>query len=143
MGDIQECRDYGALAEVWLASVRATHKFLSEEDMDFYYRKLPAEYMPCVRLYAIKSVSGKCMAFIGLSDDNIEMLFVHPDYMGQGYGSSLLTFACKEKGIRKVDVNEQNTGAFHFYQKHGFSVLGRDDKDGEGKPYPILHLKLT
>lgn len=71
----------------------------------------------------------------------IEMLFSHPDVMGKGYGSRLLRFAVEHKGVSKVDVNEQNQRALGFYQKHGFRVTGRDAFDGEGKPYPILHLE--
>ncbi len=134
--------DFHALTGVWLESVRATHDFLSEEDIRFYHQRLRTEYMPYVEIHALKNSTGDWIAFIGLSADNIEMLFVHPDEMGKGYGTSLLEFAIKEKGILKVDVNEQNRNALKFYQKHGFSIVGRDATDGEGKAYPILHMKL-
>ncbi len=135
--------DYEVLVGVWLESVRATHDFLSEEDVDFYHHRILTEYMPNVEIYAIKNINGNWCAFIGLSPDNIEMLFVHPEEMGKGYGTALLEFAVKEKGIIKVDVNEQNQRALGFYQKHGFSIVGRDATDGEGKPYPILHMELS
>lgn len=139
---IQQCSDYDALTAVWLASVRATHDFLTEEDVEFYHNKLPTEYMPHVNLFALKDNNGAWCAFIGLSTNNIEMLFVHPEHMGVGYGSKLLRFAIEERGIRHVDVNEQNQQALTFYLKHGFSINGRDATDGEGKPYPVLHLVL-
>lgn len=138
---IELCHDYTALTTIWLAAVKATHDFLSETDLDFYHERIASDYMPNVELYAIKNNSGKWCAFVGLSNDNIEMLFVHPDEMGKGYGSMLLKFATEHKGIRKVDVNEQNFLALKFYQKHGFSIIGRDDTDAEGKAYPILHLE--
>ncbi len=134
--------DYDALAGVWCESVKATHDFLATDDMAFYHLRIRSEYLPHVDVYAIRNDDGELIAFIGLSTDNIEMLFVHPYEMGKGYGSLLLGFAVKEKGIKKVDVNEQNRKAFEFYQKHGFSIVGRDTTDGEGKPYPILHLEL-
>lgn len=137
---ITPCRDYGKMTEVWLASVRATHDFLSREDLEFYHLRLPSIYMPHVDLYAINGSDGDCCAFMGLSQDTIEMLFVHPHHMGKGYGSALLRFACEEKGILNVDVNEQNGQALKFYLQHGFCIVGRDDTDSEGKPYPILHL---
>lgn len=40
------------------------------------------------------------------------------------------------------DVNEQNEQAIGFYIYKGFSVAGRSELDGTGKPYPILHLKF-
>lgn len=141
MSVIERCYDYEALTAVWYASVRATHDFLTEEDMEYYRRRIPRDYMPHVELYAIRDERGRWASFIGISSDMIEMLFVHPDEMGRGHGSRLLQFAVEEKGLCKVDVNEQNKRALEFYQKHGFSVVGRDATDGEGKPYPILHME--
>lgn len=134
--------DYEAMTAVWLASVRATHGFLSPEDIEFYHQRIPSLYMPHVDLYAIYDAQGSCRAFLGLSPGMVEMLFVHPEDMGRGYGSALLRFACKERGIRHVDVNEQNEQALDFYLHHGFKVTGRDATDSEGKPYPILHMTL-
>lgn len=141
-GKIERCRDYGALREVWYASVRATHGFLSAEDLEYYYRRIARDYMPAVELYAIGDGAGGWRAFIGLDSGKVEMLFVRPDAMGAGLGSRLLEFAVGEKGARRVDVNEQNRPALAFYRKHGFLVVGRDAADGAGKPYPILHLEM-
>lgn len=141
-GKIELSRDYDVLTAIWFASVKATHDFLSDEDIEFYRKKIPVEYMPNVELYAVRNDKDELCAFIGLSEDMVEMLFVHPDDMGKGYGSMLLKFAVEDKGIRKVDVNEQNLRAYEFYRKHGFSVAGRDAVDGEGRPFPILHLEL-
>lgn len=138
---IEPCYDYVSMTRVWLASVHATHHFLSEEDIDFYHSRLSSLYMPHVDLYAIHNAQGECRAFIGLSTEMVEMLFVHPDDMGKGYGSMLLRFACREKGMYRVDVNEQNEQALGFYLHHGFRITGRDATDNEGKPYPILHLE--
>ena len=80
---------------------------------------------------------------MGLSDELIEMLFVHPEEQGKGLGKRLIQFALQETPIRKVDVNEQNTTALHFYQHLGFQVIGRDETDSSTKPFPILHLQAT
>ena len=143
MTSIEPRREYETWRQIWLRSVTATHRFLQKEDLDFYYGRMLQEYLPNVEPYAIRNKCGNLCAFIGLGKDMIEMLFVHPDAMGQGYGSALLRFATEEKGLTKVDVNEQNIRALDFYRKHGFSVAGRSDTDGEGRPYPILHLELT
>ena len=47
-----------------------------------------------------------------------------------------------EKGIYKIDVNEQNTIASRFYQHKGFKIVSRDAFDAAGKPYPVLHLEM-
>lgn len=54
----------------------------------------------------------------------------------------MLEYAIREKKMQKVDVNEQNTQALHFYQNRGFEVIARDAIDGQGKAYPILHMQL-
>lgn len=129
------------LAELWEASVRATHDFLLEEDILFYRPFVVNEYLPAANLYVVRE-EGKPLAFIGISGKEIETLFVHPDARGKGYGKRLLEFAVDKFGADKVDVNEQNEQAVGFYRRMGFDVVGRDETDGYGKPFPILHLKL-
>ena len=141
-GKIERCWEYETLTRIWFEAVKVTHDFLSREDIDFYRARIPHDYMLNVELYALRDEVGNLCAFIGLSAGMIEMLFVHPRVMGKGYGSALLLFAVRDKGVRKVDVNEQNCRALEFYQRHGFAVVGRDDIDSEGKPSPILHLEL-
>ncbi|WP_345780067.1 GNAT family N-acetyltransferase [Microbulbifer litoralis] len=82
------------------------------------------------------------LGFSGVHDGNIEMLFISPDVRGQGVGASLADHAIKNQRATKVDVNEQNEKVIGFYQNIGFTVTSRSPVDGEGKPYPILHMTL-
>ena len=43
----------------------------------------------------------------------------------------------------ELDVNEQNPQALAFYQRMGFQVVGRSAVDGQGNPFPLLHMKLS
>ena len=132
--------DYETLAGIWGRSVMATHSFLKEEDFNEIKAALIPDYFPNVDLYAIAE-NGMYAGFIGLSPDSIEMLFIACDRRGQGYGSALIEFA-KQHGATKVDVNEQNPLALNFYKAKGFHIIGRDETDDTGRPYPILHLSL-
>lgn len=136
-------QDYDELLRIWEEAVRSTHHFLTENDIRFYKPLVRNEYFQAVELYILRNDSGRIVAFTGLSEDNIEMLFVHPAEQGHGYGKHLIEFAVREKRIRKVDVNEQNEKAYHFYLNRGFDVVGRSAVDGMGKPFPILHMLLT
>lgn len=137
-----DTQDYDVLLQIWEESVRSTHYFLSEKDIQFYKPLVRNEYFPAVQLYTIQNQCGQIVAFIGLSDSLIEMLFVHPDKQGHGYGRQLIEFAIRQKQMRKVDVNEQNKQALQFYLNRGFEVISRDALDGMGKPFPILHMQL-
>lgn len=136
---IKEIAIYPQLIEVWKKSVKATHTFLANEDFEFYKKQMPA-YLSAVKLYVKYVPDGTTAGFMELSDDTIEMLFVSPSHFRKGIGRHLVELALS-KGIRKVDVNEQNTEALLFYEVMGFTVAGRDETDGEGKPYPILHME--
>ncbi len=77
------------------------------------------------------------------SDGKIEMLFVAPAVRGSGVGRRLVEHAISQCGATLVDVNEQNEQAVGFYQKMGFAVTVRSPLDGQGKPYPLLHMALA
>jgi putative acetyltransferase len=40
-----------------------------------------------------------------------------------------------------VDVNEQNPAAVGFYEALGFVVVSRSPVDGDGRPFPLLHMR--
>lgn len=130
------------LIEVWEASVRSTHHFLTEKDILFFKQLVKGKYIPVVELYIIRNSQNLITAFMGLSDKQIEMLFVHPKEQRKGYGRQLIEFAIHNRHIFNVDVNEQNVKATSFYLNRGFEVISRDETDSDGKPFPILHLSL-
>ena len=135
--------DYEEIVEVWEASVRATHTFLTEDDITFFKPLILNQYLDAVTLRCLKDESGSILGFIGVSENSLEMLFLSPKHRGMGLGKHLLKLAVEEFGVTKVDVNEQNPEACGFYQHFGFSIIGRSELDGSGKPYPILHMELN
>ncbi|WP_116963220.1 GNAT family N-acetyltransferase [Fastidiosibacter lacustris] len=133
--------DYPALFEIWSCAVKATHDFLEDKDFNFFSSKIISDYFPQVKMY--KYILDKnIVGFMGVSDNQLEMLFIDPKYFGQGIGRTLIEFCINELAIYKVDVNEKNNGAVEFYLKMGFRVVSRQEVDGLGKPYPILNMKL-
>lgn len=135
--------EYNKLLDVWVSAVQATHHFLSNKDYEFYREHIPF-YFKHLELYAYKDDKGLIKAYIGISEDNmIEMLFVHNSVRGKGIGKKLLKYAIENLNVYKVDVNEQNKQALDFYYHQGFVEIGRDEFDGEGLNYPILHLEYN
>ncbi len=78
--------DHGMLLDIWLRSVRATHTFLSEEDIQ--------SILPVVRDHALKELEvwvlvadgGPLMGFMGLSGNRLEALFLAPEFLRRGGG---------------------------------------------------------
>lgn len=134
-------QDFPILIEIWERSVRATHDFLAEQEIIILKSLILNEYFHQVLIHKFVQ-DGRILGFIGTSNDNIEMLFIEPEFRGKGIGKAFIEFALNELKIDQVDVNEQNTQAVGFYQKLGFEVLSRSELDHQGKPYPLLHLKF-
>jgi putative acetyltransferase len=128
------------LLSVWESSVRATHLFLREGDVD-YLRPFVEQGLQEVPLLFYAEENGASCAFLGMEGDSIEMLFVAAEARGQGIGSALMRQALA-LGASRVDVNEQNPQALGFYHRFGFEVESRDAMDSLGLPYPILHCEL-
>ncbi|MDR0336795.1 MAG: GNAT family N-acetyltransferase [Planctomycetaceae bacterium] len=135
-------KEYDQIIEIWELSVKATHDFLLKEDFDYYRQMIKNKYLDNLQLYAVRNHVDKILGFMGVSENKIEMLFVHPKEMRKGIGNSLLDYAVNKLNIKKVDVNEQNKDALQFYNKRGFAVYERTTKDNEGKNYPILKMQL-
>lgn len=135
---------------LWLQSVRATHHFLTEQDISDISGDVQSAFK-LVSLFGILQTEDKAplpctqgktlAAFMGISGRSIEMLFVHPHFFRRGYGKALVDYALAEHGVHYVDVNEQNPQAAAFYARMGFVPMGRDAVDTQGRPFPILHLR--
>lgn len=135
-----EISDYACLIEIWESAVLNTHDFLTKEDFFFYKKMLPT-YFQYVNLFGYEQ-DNVIIGFIGVSEDNLEMLFIDNKHRGSGVGKALISYAIEQLHITKVDVNEQNTQAVGFYKNIGFEVYDRSEFDAEGKEYPILHMRL-
>ena len=134
--------DFSILIDLWEQSVCATHDFLPEHEIIKLKPLILNEYFHHVVLHKYIQ-NNQIIGFIGTSQDNIEMLFIHPNFRGQGVGKVLTHFALETLNIQKVDVNEQNTQAVGFYKNLGFKLTSRSALDGQGQPYPILHLQFN
>ena len=130
--------DYPEIVEVWEASVRATHHFLDEKHIQYFKPLILRDYLKMVDLRIVRNEQRNIVGFLGVADGNIEMLFLHPSVIGHGIGKQLTQFAIQELNAKKVDVNEQNPQAVRFYERMGFAVKSRSEKDGLGEAVPHI-----
>lgn len=129
------------LLDTWELSVRNTHHFLQTHDFEEIKTLVYTIDFTAFDVYCA-FYDDRFVGFVGASENKIEMLFLHPEYFRMGIGTLLLHYAIDKLGCTQVDVNEQNTSAYEFYVKTGFTVIGRNEKDGQGKDYPILSMVL-
>lgn len=139
--------DLPRLLELWEASVRATHQFLTEADVAALVPLvreafLAEDFLESIAVSCVRLPEDEVVGFSGVSDGKLEMLFLHPAWRRRGLGSRLLRHSIEKQGVDRVDVNEQNEQAVGFYLRMGFEVEGRSELDGQGKPFPLLHLRL-
>lgn len=135
--------EYEAVTALWERSVRATHHFLKEENINYFRPLILNNYLNAIELSCIRNEQRKIEAFMGVLEGKIEMLFVEPALRGTGLGMRLVKYAVEELGVKQVDVNEANEQAVGFYKKLGFIQTGYSELDGSGKPFPLIHMTLV
>lgn len=129
------------LLSIWEKSVKATHKFLSDTEIKNIKQYVPEGLRNVSHLIIITDDEDSPIAFMGIENKLIEMLFVSPEQRGKGLGTKLINYGIKNYSIDKVNVNEQNPLAKGFYEHLGFKVYRRSETDEQGNPYPILYMK--
>lgn len=128
------------LLKIWEASVRASHHFLTEEDVRSLYPQAEEAIRQIDTLWVAED-DNAAIGFMGIQSGKIEMLFLHPDCFRKGIGTMLVRKAFSEQDVQYVDVNEQNPAAVEFYERMGFRSFRRDSTDDQDNPFPILRMK--
>ena len=130
------------LLEVWEKSVRATHLFLSDREIKNIKEYVPQALNGIAHLMIDAGEAGRAVAFMGIEDGTLEMLFISPEERGKGLGKRLIEYGIESYSVERLAVNEQNPQAKGFYEHMGFHVNKRTGLDEQGNPYPLLYMSL-
>lgn len=130
------------LLEVWEESVKATHLFLSNKEIKSIKKYVPQAISGVSHLVIIENENGTPIAFMGIEDKKLEMLFIKNSERGKGLGKQLLNYGIEHYNVNELAVNEQNPNAKGFYEHMGFKTYKRTELDEQGNPYPILYMRL-
>ncbi|SDE33918.1 GNAT family N-acetyltransferase [Glycomyces harbinensis] len=95
--------------------------------------------IPAAELW-IAERHGVPVGFAALGGDWLDHLYVSPAAQGHGVGEALLAKAKRRRKALDLHVFEQNTGAQAFYERHGFSLLGKSDGRGNEEKLPDRHM---
>ena len=129
------------LTNVWEQSVKATHLFLSESEIDEIKPFVPMALQEIPYLIIAEDKDGAPIGFMGVENKKIEMLFISPDFRGKGIGKEFIRYGDEMFSVNEVTVNEQNPQAIGFYERMGFMVYKRTELDEQSRPYPLLYMK--
>ena len=130
------------LLDVWEKSVRATHLFLSGEEIEEIKKFVPTALTAVPHLIVEMDTEGTPVAFMGIDDRKLEMLFIAPKERGKGLGRKLMEHGIEKYSVKELVVNEQNPQARGFYEHMGFQVRERSELDEQGHPYPVLFMEI-
>ena len=129
------------LLEIWESAVRATHHFLSADEIIRIRQFVPQALRAVPSLLVACDEKGDPAGFMGIDGHRLEMLFISEEYRGKGIGRQLLCYGIDRHAVDALAVNEQNPQARAFYEAMGFTVCGRSETDEQGGPYPLLYMR--
>ena len=119
--------------QMWRASMEAalgikdTHSW--EEQLD-YLQSIAAQH----QLYlALDTATDQVVGMMAVGGSELDQLYIHVDYQGQGIGTHLLNLAkARSPGTLQLYTFAVNQPAQRFYEKHGFTIIGRGIESNSG-----------
>ena len=138
-----EQSDVSRIAEIMVFNYRLNfYRFFKNDP--FYFGEL--NVLDTAKRFA-KDLSGVYVyddgvvrGFIRAVGDELEKLYVDPQFQSGGIGAELLEFATGELGVRWLWALEYNTRGISFYKRHGFELTG--EKMTEDEWVPLVKLAL-
>jgi putative acetyltransferase len=134
--------DGARAVEIWRDAVDATHDFLTAEDRAAIEAEVQS-FLPAAPLSLAVDAYDRPVGFMLLDGSSMEALFIDPAYRGTGVGRALVAHALEQHPTLTTEVNEQNGQAVGFYERLGFVPTGRSERDGQGRAYPLIHLRFA
>ena len=114
-----------SLVEVWEKSVRVTHLFLSDSEIENIKDYVPQALRGIESLVSAEDGNHIPVAFMGIEEGSLEMLFITPKERGKDLGKQLIQYGIEKYSVKSLAVNEQNPQAKGFYEHMGFQVYKR------------------
>ena len=120
--------DAPAIADVWLASFRAGLPTVRLVHSDDEVRDWIASTVVPAEETWVAEVGGEIVGMMALGADELDHLYLRPDWRGGGLGDRLVALAKERRpdglSLYAFQVNE---AACRFYERHGFAVVDRND----------------
>ncbi len=141
---LASAKDASRIAEIIITNYRVNfYPFFNNDS--FYFGelnvvKMAAEYMEGSQALHSTYVydDGVVKGIIRISGNEIEKLYVEPQFQNQGIGAKLLKYAIDELSADELWALEYNERGIAFYRRNGFELTG--EKKIEDEWVPLLKL---
>jgi putative acetyltransferase len=110
--------EYPVIEDIWQKATEANDPTVKRDDIPIILANL-RNNLPHLRLISIRDAENSILGFAGIDEKKLELLYVHPDHTGNGYGKKLLVNAVWI-GASHLEVIEGNEKAISLYNKFGF-----------------------
>ena len=87
------------LTKVWESSVKATHLFLSGCEIEKIKKFVPQALKGIDCLIVAESESKGPVAFMGVEEQTLEMLFIASEARGKGLGKKLIRYGIENHSV--------------------------------------------
>lgn len=140
--------DLPEMLDLWVDAWRATYP---EIDFDarraWLTRQIAALETKGAVTLCIFTESGERLAGFVIIDPEtgwLDQICVGPAYRGDGYAEALMAAArTLSPGVVRLDVNSDNMRAIHFYQRRGFTEVGRGANTLSGRPTVMMEWRAA
>ena len=120
--------DAPAVAETWLLSFRTALPTVRRAHTDDEVRSWIAAVVIPEHEAWVAEASGEIVGMMALGDQELDQLYLRPDWRGRGLGDRFVALAKERRpaglGLYAFQVNGP---ACRFYERHGFEVVDRND----------------
>lgn len=128
------------IMQIWLDTNRKAHNFISKEYWIDNYAAVK-DLLPQAEIYVYED-ANQIEGFIGLTDNDIEGIFVREAAQLRGIGKQLLNYVKKIKSSMRLSVYQKNTRAVIFYQREQFVIQSENiDENTNEKEFIMVWSK--
>lgn len=84
----------------------------------------------------VVEVHAEIVGFMALAGEELEHLYIHPNFWSKGMGSRLLNMAKEQSPKLRLYTFQRNAKARRFYESHGFKLISLGDGSGNEEREP-------
>lgn len=119
-------KDLFAIMQIWLDTNIKVHSFIPKDYWTDNFAMVE-NLLPQAEIYVYEDDDTKQIdAFIGLTDNYIEGIFVREASQSRGIGKQLLNYVKQIKSSMRLSVYQKNTRAITFYQREQFVICSEN-----------------